>query len=154
MTAKTFTIKFKTVNPAKKWTNQHASKFQQRYESICRDRGWIDEDGHNQFPTDPEQRMEAIRDMFGLATISSTDATYQSYREQLDARELEASPYSDAMQLLLTSSDETKSAVLKRCIDWRKISDSSVYRFLIQIDRFDHLHVVDSATLVRNGIVG
>ena len=113
-------------------------KFRDYYEAVCRERGWIDESGREQFPTEPEERIGSVREMFGLATIFGTDSTFQSLREQLDARELEASSHDDAVNLLRAAPDEMKSAVLA-LVDG--VLDSSVYKFLFQIDRFDHGHL-------------
>ena len=113
-------------------------KFHDYYQSICRARDWVDDSGHDQLPVDPDERIEVVRDMFGLATIFGTDSTFQSCRERIDARELNAMPLADALNLLAAKPDETKSAVLA-LID--EVLDSSVYKFLMQIDRFDHGHL-------------
>ena len=113
-------------------------KFRDYYMATCQERGWIDDQGCEIFPDDPDERMEAVRDMFGLATVFGTDSTYQSFREQLNACDLDAMPTADALELLANTPDEIKSAILS-LIDG--VLDSSVYKFLIQIDRFDHGHL-------------
>ena len=113
-------------------------KFHEYYQAVCRERGWIDENGSEHFPADPDDRMDVIRDMFGLATIFGTDSTFQSLREKLGAHELSASSHADAIELLSAAPDDMKSAILA-VID--QVLDSTLYSFLIQIDRFDHGHL-------------
>ena len=110
--------------------------FQQRYQQICRDQGWLTAENESVWPEEPEVRAIAAREMFGLALIAGTDSTFWDVKEELAAEELKGTAtLKSALEVLRALSDEQKSAVLTLVDD---VLDSCVYRFSIQLDCFDH----------------
>lgn len=109
----------------------------ERYQAVCHDRGWFEEEEQGRLWSRPEEeRADIAREMFGLALTASTDSTFCEAREALQADELQATPsLGEANHVLRALSEEQKSAVL-RLLD--EVLHMSVYDFTILLDRFDH----------------
>lgn len=111
-------------------------KLQEHYLKICRERGWIAEDGSHQWPSSAEDRAAMARELFGLALISDTDAVFNGVKEQLDAVSIDAAQtLKGALETLRRMSEEQKAAILTLVDD---ILDAAVHRFALELDRFDH----------------
>ena len=111
-------------------------RFQQYYHSICRARGWMTDDGDEVWPTSSEERAAVARELFGLALIFGTDSTFHHVKEQIDAESLSAAPtLKAALETIKVMSSDQKAAILTLVDD---ILDFAVYKFAIQLDRFDH----------------
>ncbi len=117
-------------------SEQSRLRFQRYYHKICRERGWMTDDGESLWPQTAEERASVARELFGLAMVSSTDSSFQHVKEQMKADTLAAMPtLKAALEVIVGMSDDQKSAILTLVDD---ILDSSVYNFTIQLDRFDH----------------
>ncbi len=111
-------------------------EFQRYYFSVCRDSGWLSEDGTEIWPEDDFERATVARELSGLALIFGTDSLSFQTKEQLNAKSLNATPVlDDAIAILSQLSDDKKSASLTLIDD---VLNSAVHRFTLQLDRFDH----------------
>ena len=94
------------------------------------------EDGNDVWPSSPEERAMVARELFGLALIFGTDSSFHHVKEQMGAESLSATPtLNAALETIKAMDDEQKSAILTLVDD---ILDFAVYKFAIQLDRFDH----------------
>lgn len=119
---------------------------QQRYLSICRERGWLAENNKELWPDDDESRIEMARGLFGLTLVSETDNLFADFRDQIGATDCRAgSDVGAASEILRSLNDDQKTAILTLLDD---LLDTAVHIGMLRLDRFDHgfikLQVVQS----------
>ena len=58
-------------------------RFQQYYQALCRERGWMSKDGEEVWPSSPEDRATAARELFGLALIFGYDLAFVAFHHSI-----------------------------------------------------------------------